>query len=222
MWRASQRRTCKRRRSDTEIEQQSSHPTRSLVVVVECSMRRVSYGVGKFTLTRRRDMMNSRKAPWMLIHMEVGERKLDFYALQSSFACRLNHTDNLYCTNAGTQPTFSLPLLPRPFGAPTLRAPPVYVKPAATPFLYKPLKVGTKTSRSALCRGPRFRIETHWESDDEEERGDNEIFSPISTKAGQELGSILLVAPGTPSCELKSAYKLQLSVRVDEKRLALV
>ena len=63
---------------------------------------------------------------------------------------------------------------------------------------------------------------TSWESDDEEERGDNEIFSPISTRAGQELGSILLVGKGgTPAVELKAAYDMQLSVRVDEKRLAL-
>ena len=32
---------------------------------------------------------------WMLIHFELGERKLDFYALQNSFSCRLNPADNL-------------------------------------------------------------------------------------------------------------------------------
>ena len=53
-------------------------------------------------------MMNSAQgSAWMLIHMEVGERKLDFYALQNSFACRLNHTDNLILRKTrARQPTF--------------------------------------------------------------------------------------------------------------------
>ena len=114
-------------------------------------------------------------------------------------------------------------------GAPTsLDAPPVYVKPEATPFLYKTNEEEAEADDFAEHEYGFGEYDfrhpgTHWESDDEEERGDNDVFSPIATKAGQELGSILLAgAAGTPSCELKSAYKLQLSVRVDEKRLALL
>ena len=51
---------------------------------------------------------------------------------------------------------------------------------------------------------------THWESDDEDERGDNDIFSPIATKAGQELGSILRAGvcrcPCIPACLLRSVW----------------
>ena len=57
---------------------------------------------------------------------------------------------------------------------------------------------------------------TRMKSDDED--SDDE-YSRISTKTGRDLGSIILAgAAGTPSCELKSEYKLQLSVRVEKKR----
>jgi hypothetical protein len=106
----------------------------------------------------------------------------------------------------------------------------VFVTPEATPFLYK-TNDDSETGGDDDFAEHEYGLGefdfrhpgTSWDSDDEDERGDNEIFSPIATKAGQELGSILLAgAAGSPSCELKSAYKLQLSVRVDEKRLALV
>lgn len=58
------------------------------------------------------------------------------------------------------------------------------------------------------------------ESDDEDERGGHEIFVLITTKTFQDLSSILLTV--TSSSELKSVYKFQLSVHVDEKRLTLI
>ena len=64
---------------------------------------------------------------------------------------------------------------------------------------------------------------THWESDDENERGDNDIFSPIATKAGQELGSILFAGPGgTPwqgshKCPGSSAANTQARRTSDRK-----
>jgi len=167
----------------------------------------------------------------MLIHMKTGERKLDFYALQSSLTARLNPAMNLAHHDFMGSATDLLDDKARPDlpGVPTLLcAPPVYVEPKDTPFIYKATTEEdddfTEHDEESGCGEYDFRHPgTHWESDDEDERGWNEIFSPITTKAGQYLGSILLAgAAGTPSCELKPAYKLQLSVRVDEKRLALV
>ena len=167
---------------------------------------------------------------WMLVHMQLGDRKLDFYALQSAFACRLNIGEHLILRKslgAAADLLDNSPSLRR--NTPTrLCAPPVYVKPAATPFLYKTGdgngEADDFNEHEDGCGEYDFRHPgTSWDSDDECERGSNEIFSPIATKAGQDLGSILFAGPaGDPSCELKAAYKLQLCVRVDEKRLALV
>ena len=70
---------------------------------------------------------------------------------------------------------------------------------------------------------------TSYDSDDEELRGDNDVFSPINTKAAQRLYAIAFAAgdaqasgAATPThTVLRAAYKLQLSVRVDDKRRAL-
>ena len=72
---------------------------------------------------------------------------------------------------------------------------------------------------------------TSYDSDDEEIRGDNEIFSPINTKAAQKLHGLAFAggqsevaghSEAAPNhALLRAAYKLQLSVRVDDKRRAL-
>ena len=166
---------------------------------------------------------------WMLVHMELGERKLDFYALQNSFSSRLNPAEHLILRKThGAVADLLDDASPLRGNAPSsLRAPPVYVTPDATHFLYNTNDEDEPDDFAEHEHGfgeYDFRHPgTNWESDDEEERGDNEIFSAIATKAGQDLGSILFAGEaGEPTCELKPAYKLQLSVRIDEKRQALV
>ena len=172
---------------------------------------------------------------WMLIHMELGDRKLDFYALQDAFSVRLNPIVHVMTRKRlGVVADLLDDSPPRRRGAPSsLRAPPVYVEPKSSPFLYQSGENGGEDEEGGgddfaehECGFGEYDFRhpgTRWESDDEDERGDNEIFSPIATKAGQDLGSILFAgASGAPSCELKAAYRLQLSVRLDEKREALI
>ena len=158
---------------------------------------------------------------WMLVGMHFGDRKLDFYAVQESYATRVNPSSSLLFRKHHVGVISGL--LEDKF----LGAKPVYVTPMARPFVYIDQN-GEEDDFADNEDGEPGEYDirhpgTHWESDDEDSRGDNERFSPIATKAGQTLGSILFAGPaGTPSCELKSAYSLQLSVRVDEKRLAII
>ena len=166
----------------------------------------------------------------MMVHMSLGERKLDYYALQNSFEARVNPGRCILRRDKYGEAADLLDAEPHPLaaGQPLLNARPVAVQPAAVPYKYKTGDPDGEEDEDFAEHEYGYgeydfrHPGTSWESDDEEERGDNEIFSPISTRAGQELGSILLVGKGgTPAVELKAAYDMQLSVRVDEKRLAL-
>ena len=83
--------------------------------------------------------MDATSSTWMLVHSTLGERKLDYYALQNSFASRLNIGEHLMLRKShGTAADLLDDSPPLRRNAPTaLCAPPVYVKPEATPFLYK-------------------------------------------------------------------------------------
>ena len=76
---------------------------------------------------------------WMLIHMELGDRKLDFYALQDAFSVRLNPIVHVMTRKRlGVVADLLDDSPPRRRGAPSsLRAPPVYVEPKSSPFLYQ-------------------------------------------------------------------------------------
>ena len=145
----------------------------------------------------------------MMVHMRLGERKLDYYALQNSFDARVNPAQSLLRRDKYGDAADLLGTEPHPLaaGEPLLNARPVPVKPATVPYKYKTGRdsEGEEDEDAAEDFAEHeyeygeydFRHPgTSWESDDEEERGDNEIFSPISTRAGQELGSILLVGKG--------------------------
>ena len=152
----------------------------------------------------------------MMVHMRLGERKLDYYALQNSFDARVNPARSILRRDKYGDAADLLGTEPHPLaaGEPLLNVRPIPVKPATAPYKYK-------TGRDSDGEEDEEDFAEHeydygeydfrhpgtsWESDDEEGRGDNEIFSPISTRAGQELGSILLVGKGgTPAVELKAA-----------------
>ena len=177
---------------------------------------------------------NPLMAAQMMAHMAVGERKLDYYAMGACFENRMNvpsatvmakqiisHATDLIEEVEATRD--------------------VHVKPSdreSESYLYvangedgEPEVDDWGTSEEGYGEMAEYDYRhpgTSYDSDDEALRGDNEIFSPINTKAAQHLhalafaGGVQSSAEATPAhAVLRAAYKLQLSVRVDDQRRQL-
>ena len=174
----------------------------------------------------------------MLAHMAIGERKLDYYAMGSCFERRMNVGIAKLEATKLILPAADLVEKSQP-----LRD--VYVMPSdrkSESYLYVAIgggedgedeidDWGTIEEGGEMCEYDFRHPGTSYDSDDEEIRGDNEIFSPINTKAAQKLHGLAFAggqsevaghSEAAPNhALLRAAYKLQLSVRVDDKRRAL-
>ena len=178
---------------------------------------------------------NPLMAAQMMSHMAIGDRKLEFYAMGSCFESAVNVPKTKVMASTVIIPCSNLiedseeDLLD------------VYVKPSereSESYMYV-VQGGDEPEiddwgASEYGGGEMEEYDfrhpgTSYDSDDEDIRGDNDIFSPINTKAGQKLYALAFARGSQPDDEvatpkhavLRAAYKLQLSVRVDDKRLAL-
>ena len=162
----------------------------------------------------------------MRIHMQIGDRKLDFYGIGNAFEARMNveyAVSRRYKSEGAAARMLEPTRRPKPIAnilgqrlgrsthAP-LHAPPVYVTPsdrASRTYLYRHAANGGAVNEEGdeVCdfgehEGGEGEYDyrhpgTRWESDGEdEEEPFNDRFAPINTKVGQDLSSIRLAGPG--------------------------